>query len=163
MKPFGLDKSHKLCAKVAVDRLFADRQAARGALSYPVRAVWAENPGRIRGASVQFMITIPKKRLRHAVDRVTMRRRIREAYRLLRPSMVPEVTPCPVDIAFLYIADRLTDYHRIEGAMRHILSKIFPSEAPSETHISKDMPAMHSDEIQYHNSATYHQDSYVQK
>ena len=40
MKQFGLDKSHKLCAKVAVDRLFADRQAARGALSFPNSEVY---------------------------------------------------------------------------------------------------------------------------
>lgn len=31
---------------------------------------------------VQLMITVPKKKRRHAVDRVLMRRRIREAFRL---------------------------------------------------------------------------------
>ena len=163
MKQFGLDKSHKLCAKVAVDRLFADRQAARGALSFPVRAVWAENPGRVRGASVQFMITIPKKRIRHAVDRVTMRRRIREAYRLLRPSMVPDTTPMPVDIAFLYIADRLTDYHRIESAMRRLLVKIFPPEDTAETTVAEKASNFNSDATQCVDSTHNPSEGYVQK
>lgn len=132
MKPFGLEKKHKLCAKVAIDRLFDQGSGSFGALAYPLRAVWAHNPGRVRGASVQFLITIPKKRLRHAVDRVLMRRRVREAYRLARPEMVPEQTDIPVDIAFIYISDKREDYIRVERAVRKLLSRIFPdsSQAP---------------------------------
>lgn len=126
MKPNGLGKSHKLCAKVAIDRLFSPAAGASTALCYPLRAVWAENPGRQRGEKVQFLISVPKKRLRHAVDRVAMRRKIRESYRLQRSAAVPEGLPIPVDVAFVYIADTRQDYERVDRAMRKLLKKIFP-------------------------------------
>lgn len=124
-KRFSLGKSHKLCAKVAVDRLFGDTGCSRAVMAYPLRAVWAENPGRERGEDVQFLITIPKKRIRHAVDRVTARRRVREAYRLNHGSYVPEELPAPVDVAFVYIANNLEPYRRIEKSVKRILSAIF--------------------------------------
>lgn len=67
------------------------------------------------------MITVPKKRLRHAVDRVTMRRRLREAYRLGRGHIPADAK---IDIAFIYVADTLTDYTHAERSVRKILSHI---------------------------------------
>ena len=79
MNDFRLPKPTRLCSQTAIDRLFAQRDV-KGALAYPLRAVWGDNLSRTRGDAVQFLPSVPKKRLRHAVDRVTMRRRIREAY-----------------------------------------------------------------------------------
>lgn len=125
MKTFGLGKSHKLCSKIAVDRLFATREAGNTLLAFPLRAVWAENPSRSTGEKVQFLITVPKKRLRHAVDRVTMRRRIREAYRLARPAFASARQDAPaLDIAFIYVANALEPYARVEKAMHRILCKL---------------------------------------
>ena len=106
MKSFGLGKSHKLCSTTAIDRLFAGRDAAvRSALAYPVRMVWAPAPDgdpRPGEQPVCFFISIPKKRLRHAVDRVAMRRRIREAYRLARLEH-PMPEGARLDVAFIYV------------------------------------------------------------
>ena len=128
MKQFSLGKSHKLCSKVAVDRIFATRDPRTTALAYPLRAVWNENEFRTTGEQVQFLITVPKKRLRHAVDRVTMRRRIREAYRLARPQLAVPDNTIYVDIAFIYVADTIEPYARVEKAMHRLLRKIFSSE-----------------------------------
>lgn len=124
MKQFGLGKAHKLCAKTAIDRLFS-RRDANSALAYPLRAVWCVDSERSTGEKVQFLISIPKKRLRHAVDRVSMRRRVREAYRLNHGAIVPNSQELPVNIAFIYIADNLEPYQRVEKAMLKILHKAF--------------------------------------
>lgn len=55
-----------------------------------------------------------------------MRRKIRESYRLQRAASVPPGLLVPVDVAFVYIADKLQDYERVDRAMRKLLKKIFP-------------------------------------
>ena len=122
MMSYRLPKSHRLCSRTAVERLFDREGGSRVAVSFPLRAVWRHNPSRpAPGAPAQFMITVPKKRLRHAVDRVAIRRRIRETYRLSHQDYpVSE----PTDIAFIYLADDLQPYARIEAAMRHLLARI---------------------------------------
>lgn len=109
-----LPKSTKLCSLKAIDALFA---SGRGALAYPLRTLSAptDAPG------VRFFISIPKKRLRHAVDRVAMRRRVREAYRLLRPELPDGLS---LNLAFIYVADRCLPYDRIADAMRRLLARI---------------------------------------
>ncbi len=81
------------------------------------------NPGRSSDAPVAFLISVPKKRLHHAVERVTMRRRIREAYRLNHLSYaLPEASR--LDVAFVYVADRLCPYAGIERAMKKLLEAL---------------------------------------
>lgn len=122
MKGLRLYKIEKLCSETAISRLFArsaDSEVST-ALVYPVRLAWRVD--RVREAKVaRFLVSVPKKRLRHAVDRVTMRRRIREAYRLNR-ALMPE--GLPADLAFIYVADKLLPYSRIETAMRRLLAKV---------------------------------------
>ncbi|MDE6742005.1 MAG: ribonuclease P protein component, partial [Muribaculaceae bacterium] len=87
---FTLRKSAKLRHRTLVQELF---QKGRSVYSGPLRITFRalskdELEGSFREAvpdlmgPVQFMITVPKKKRRHAVDRVLMRRRIREALRL---------------------------------------------------------------------------------
>ena len=123
MKGLRLYKKEKLCSEVAIEQLFARGFGASSTLDYPLRAVWRDNQRRRSDAPVAFLISVPKKRLRHAVDRVTMRRRIREAYRLARPSY-PMAEGARVDLAFVYVADRLLPYAAVERAVGKILAKI---------------------------------------
>lgn len=118
-----LYKKQKLCSPTAIGQLFGRQPGASSALAHPLRAVWRQNPGRKSDAPVQFLISVPKKRLRHAVDRVAMRRRIREAYRLLHQEY-PLPDGARIDVAFIYVANALEPYARIEKAMRRILSTL---------------------------------------
>lgn len=128
MKKFELGKRHKLCGAVAVDRLFTAADS-KSALCYPLRGVWRDGERRDGGgAQYQFVITVPKKRLRHAVDRVAARRRIREAYRLTH-GRVEEACggaggETPVDMAFVYVANRVLPSSAIHAAMERLLVKI---------------------------------------
>lgn len=129
MKRFELGKRHKLCGAVAVDRLFsaADSQSA---LCYPLKGVWCPAGRRTAGdAPFKFVISVPKKRLRHAVDRVAARRRIREAYRLTHGRVEDargdvEAEGAMTDMAFVYVANRVLPSASIHAAMERLLLKI---------------------------------------
>lgn len=132
MKTYGLGKSHKLCSQTAIDRLFSQANGCRSALAYPLRAVWSSEETR-RGESdepLKFMISVPKKRVRKAVERVLMRRRIREAYRLRRPTVMPDSLPA-TDVVFVYVAQGTEPYSRVDGAMKRLLKKIATATATS--------------------------------
>lgn len=118
---YRLPKCHRLCSRSAIERLFDRAAGSQISVAGPLRAVWHYTPERVDGVPARFMITIPKKKLRHAVDRVTMRRRVREAYRLVHNDFQVDV---PVDIAFIYLPSELRRYDEIENAVRRLLTRI---------------------------------------
>lgn len=121
MGTLRLYKAEKLCSRRAVDTLFT-RGESRSVTAYPLRAVWRVSD-RKEGAQAQFLISIPKKKIRHAVDRVTLRRRIREAYRLNRHELsFPQ--ECRIDVAFVYLDKELTQYPGIAQAVIKSLQRI---------------------------------------
>ncbi len=121
MTSLRLYKKEKLRSIADIDTLFGDSSAEdvkrSSIMAYPWRAVWRVNPHRRYVA--RFLISVPKKRLRHAVDRVSMRRRCREAYRLSR-HLLPEPVP-GIDIAFVYVGRELSSYNRTERSMHKML------------------------------------------
>lgn len=136
MTGLRLYKIEKLRSEIAIGQLF-DRSnpAAHSVMAYPLRAVWTVNPSRLASLSgglcakdgrraarcPQFLIAVPKKKIRHAVDRVAMRRRIREAYRLNR-HLIP--ADLPLDIAFVYVAAEVLTYADVLKSVTRILTRI---------------------------------------
>lgn len=116
-----LYKREKLCSLKAIDALFGpgSRKDAQcnAVMAFPWRAVWRKNEERPQDCP-QFLISIPKKRLKKAVDRVRMRRVMREAYRLNRDLLPPGMK---ADIVIIYVADHLTTH---AAAVKSIM-KIF--------------------------------------
>lgn len=137
MKGLRLYKVEKLCSLTAIDLLFSAGRRGVGsnlsgsALCYPWRAVWRFDSVRTPRVA-KFLISVPKKRLRHAVDRVTMRRRCREAYRLSR-HLLPEGVA--VDIAFIYVGNGLTPYAPTLSAVGRLLGKI--AQSSSDVHANE--------------------------
>ena len=123
MKGLRLYKKEKLCSTTAIDSLFARGAGVSSTLAYPLRAVWRNNPRRHSDSPIAFMISVPKRRLHHAVDRVLMRRRIREAYRLGRLDVsLPEGSR--LDLAIVYVADRKLPYSAVDTALKRLFTAI---------------------------------------
>lgn len=124
MANFKLYKSEKLCSKIEIERLYAKGTSL---IAYPLRAVYLAVPADDTGHPVaaRFLISIPKKRIRHAVGRVLLRRRTREAYRLNRELLAPVSSQGKTMlIGFNWVANDGRNYATIERSMRELLSKI---------------------------------------
>lgn len=116
-----LYKYEKLCSRTAINNIF---QGGKSAICYPLRAAFSITEKEETPA--QFLITIPKKKVRKAVNRVLLRRRIREAYRLNRGALLPylEEKGISIKIAFIYLSDEISDYATIDERMKSLLKKI---------------------------------------
>ena len=127
MKSHAFPRLARLKSRKAIDVLFGrcgssgQRPLLKSALAYPLRVVWNEAPYRADAYSgVRVMVSVPKKKLRNAVDRVKIRRRVREAWRL----SVDKVNETTVDVALVYVADKLIDYSKIYASVQKILTKL---------------------------------------
>jgi len=133
---YTLRKDEKLRHSRLVEDLFAKGNTL---YDFPLRLTWrfidadklissfrSNTPPKI--GCVQMLVTVPKKKRRHAVDRVLMRRRIREAYRLNRLPLKAVAKQLNNDgtlsLAFIYICDKNLPYSLIETKMKRLLSKL---------------------------------------
>ena len=124
MKPFGLGKKNKLCSVIAIHTLFSHADAVESCFAYPIKIIWRINQARKADRDTpKFFISVPKRRFKHAVDRVKMRRRIRESYRLARPELLGDIQ-LPIDMAIVCVADKIVDSKYISAAVTKLLTKI---------------------------------------
>lgn len=124
MKELALPKAARLTSKKAIDNIFLRCRRsgdARGLLAYPLRACHVDAfPRRDGYAGVKVLFSVPKKKIRHAVDRVTVRRRMREAWRLAKGKECAELK----DVALIYVASEVHDYQRIANAVERIIQHL---------------------------------------
>lgn len=133
---FTLRKSAKLRHRTLVQDLF---QKGKSVYSGPLRVTFrALTEEELAGSfkkeipdlmgPVQFMITVPKKKRRHAVDRVLMRRRIREAFRLQWHTLKKMIQSDPairtLSLAIVYMDTSNAEMPAITAAVGSALSKV---------------------------------------
>ena len=70
-------KEH-LKSKRVIEQVYANGTSVT---SFPLRAIFIEQPQEEQEPTAVILINVAKKRFRHAVDRNLVKRRIREAYR----------------------------------------------------------------------------------
>ena len=119
---FRFSKQERLCSESQITELFTNGESF---MSYPVRVVWlacenAENPG------IKVVISVPKKKLRHAVDRNRVKRLLRETYRLNKQTVWEQSINLSVSVrvAFIWIPSEILEYARVEKKMKEALGKL---------------------------------------
>ncbi|MCF0183777.1 MAG: ribonuclease P protein component [Bacteroidaceae bacterium] len=115
-------KSERLCSRKQIDDLFGG--GAQSVSAFPIRAVFKPSDT----APTQTLMSVAKRRLRHAVDRNRAKRQMREAYRLNKEMLH---VPSPLRVAFVWLSAEPVESGRVVRAMRSVLQKINESAAPT--------------------------------
>lgn len=120
---FGLKKAERLCGKKAIDALFAGTDS-KSLSAYPIRIVFRPT----EEAGIRILVSVSKKRFRHAVDRNRIKRQLREAYRLNKHILASTEQSTPgMDIAFIWLTDKHQPSDLITRKMIMLLEKIAQS------------------------------------
>lgn len=100
MGAFRFGKKERLSKKKVIEELFAKGSSR---LAFPVKIVFIRHPDKEQSLH-QVLITVPAKNFKKAVDRNTLKRRIREGYRLNKALLPSTPTLC---IAYIYVAKEI--------------------------------------------------------
>lgn len=119
---FTFSRAERLRSKKDIDRLFAE---GKSTYIEPFRVLWLEEtfesefPARI-------LITVPRKRIRKAVKRNLIKRRIREAYRLQNNSFYQFLRDNNIycSLALIYSSGKIAEYKEVEEKIILILQRL---------------------------------------
>lgn len=119
---FNFGKRDKLCSTKLIDEIFSRGKEVK---VYPFvfkYLIITEHDG----PSAQIAFSVPKKRIRRAVSRNLIRRRMKEAYRLHRADFMQQVNEHNLHIAIflIYTGKENETYRFIEEKIKLILSEI---------------------------------------
>ena len=123
LRRYTFPKSEHLCLRKQIETLFGRGSSSRSA--FPLRAVWRVEDTEVDAAAVLMMVSVSKRRLRHAVDRNRMKRCVREAYRLNKHVVVPAVWQGKqLHLAFLWMGEGMASSARIRVQVVKLLQMV---------------------------------------
>lgn len=114
-------KAERLNKKKLIDRLF---QEGKSLYVNPIKCYSIEIQEK-SSSRIQILIAVPKRNIKRAVDRNLIKRRIREAYRLNKHSLIRKLDENDTNLllAFVYTDRSLKDYKTIENAVKLYIQK----------------------------------------
>ena len=123
---YTLDKSERLCSKKLIERLFGGGNKSFPA--FPLRVVYMPLAPEENTADASILISVPKKRFKHAVKRNQVKRQVREAYRLnkhiLLDALKTQETPTSMILAFIWLDNKIHSTEEVAYKVKKLLMHI---------------------------------------
>ena len=123
---YTLNKNERLCSKKLIERLFSGGN--KSFPTFPLRVVYMCLPPEETEADASILISVPKKRFKHAVKRNQVKRQVREAYRhnklILLDALKAKETPVKIIMAFIWLDNKIHASEEIEYKVKKLLTHI---------------------------------------
>ena len=111
-----------------IDTLFGGG-CSQSMAAFPLRAVYIKKERAQDEAPVQMLVSVPKKRFKHAVDRNRVKRQVREAYRQHKELLYKVLAEHEqLLLAFIWLSDEHRPSRDVEsrvvGLMQRVAEKL---------------------------------------
>lgn len=121
---FTFRKRERMVSLKLIESLFGGG-CSQSVAAFPLRAVYMLAERQTDDAPVQLLVSVPKKRFKHAVDRNRVKRQIREAFRQhkdLLYTVVPETQR--LLLSFIWLSDEHRSSKEVEGRIVTLMRRI---------------------------------------
>ena len=121
---FTFRKRERIVSLKLIESLFGGG-CSQSVAAFPLRAVYMLTERQTGDTPVQLMISVPKKRFKHAVDRNRVKRQIREAFRQHK-DLLYHVLPDNqrLLLAFIWLSDEHRPSKEVEGRIVTLMRRI---------------------------------------
>jgi ribonuclease P protein component len=121
---FTFTKIERLCSKKAIDDLFA---TGKSKTQFPLKLIYKQTPFE-SPFPVRAMFVVPKKKHKRANKRNTIKRRMREVYRLHKHSLYEAIKTQKIDLMFICLTNEELEYTVIEKSMLQLMEALGKQE-----------------------------------
>ena len=126
---FTLTKRERLNSMTLIGRLF-NEPGSRSVTVFPVRAIYKTVEHDDGEPAVRVLISVPKRKLHHAVDRNRVKRQIRETYRKKKQQLIDTVETKDdrqLLIAFVWLDEAVRTTAEVEKCSERLINRIIES------------------------------------
>ena len=119
---FEYSKNQKLCNETVIEELFS---SGKSFTTSAVRLVWKADDNQDEGV-VKSIIVVPKKKIKLAVHRNIIRRRMKEVFRLHKTELYNTLKykGLKLNIAIIYQKYKILPYEILEEEIKLILKRL---------------------------------------
>lgn len=122
-------KAEHLCLRSDIDALFVS--GSRAITIFPIRMVFRTVDRSEHQPPVQVLLSVPKRKFRHAVDRNRVKRLLREAYRRYKHLLLDALPPqTGFHLAFLWLSGKLPTAAEVETIVPKLLQRLGEQVVP---------------------------------
>jgi len=115
-------KEERICNEKQITKLFEQGETF---ICYPVRVVWMESQENC-SKPVKILVSVSKKKIRHAFERNRVKRLVREAYRLNKTLLNKKLENAgkSLSICFIWLPAETGDFRKVERKVGEALGRI---------------------------------------
>ncbi len=119
-----LNKRERMVSRKLIETLFSGKSSMSMA-AFPLRVVYMKMERKEDKASVQLLVSVSKKRFKHAVDRNRVKRQVREAFRKHKQVLYETLpTTDQLLIAFIWLADQHSPTQVVDKRVNSLLQRV---------------------------------------